>query len=191
MSDPVPSKYASYRDALAAVRELIIVIALLALLFTPQMVRQVLDEAGIRSFAGVEFNEKTLDEVEAAGTRVVELEQQLTMAQQQLSAMAQSSSIRADPRFGSVSRILADAQKKAAETEDNLREARDEQIDLRKRSGKAPRDRVSMRPTPQTSPSSLSFQPASADPPVALSNPAGSHRAPSGSLTTPSELFQR
>ena len=84
-------------------RELIIVVGLLALFFTPTTVRSVLDDAGIRSFAGVEFDDRTLDEVENAGSRVAELEQQLVLAQEQLNSMAKSPSIQADPRFGTVS----------------------------------------------------------------------------------------
>lgn len=141
MSESPPTKLASMRDGFAAIRELIIVLAMLALLLTPATVRQVLNDAGIRSFAGVEFNEETLEEVEQAGTRVAELETQLALAQEQLNSMAQSSTIRADPRFGTVSKIIADAQKSAAETENNLKEAKDQQIDLWKRSGQ-PRRRI-------------------------------------------------
>ena len=128
MSDSIPSKYASIRDGFAAIRELIIVLAMLALLFAPATIREILNDAGVRSFAGVEFDEQTLDEVESAHSRVAELEQQLAVAQQQLTSISQSSAVRADPRFGTVSKMIADAQQYASQTETDLREAKDKQV---------------------------------------------------------------
>jgi hypothetical protein len=146
MSEPVPSKYASLRDGFGALRELIIVVCLLALFFTPTTVRRVLDDAGIRSFAGVEFDDRTLDEVEKAGARVAELEQQLVLAQEQLNSMATSPNIQADPRFGTVSKILANAQMNAAETGTSLEEAKEKQVELWMRAGKPTRERTSRGP---------------------------------------------
>ncbi|MCM2374882.1 hypothetical protein [Aporhodopirellula aestuarii] len=139
MSDPAATKFASIRDALAAIREMILVLALLALLLTPTTVRQVLQDAGIRSFAGVEFDEETLVEVENAGDRVAELEQQLLAAQTQLESIANLNSNRADPRLGTVSRLLADARQNASQMGESLDEAKDKQIELWQRSGKPPR----------------------------------------------------
>ncbi|TWU17396.1 hypothetical protein Pla52o_52000 [Novipirellula galeiformis] len=149
-------------------RELILVLAMLALLFAPSTIREILNDAGIRSFAGVEFDEQTLDEVESAHTRVAELEQQLAFAQQQLAGIGQSSAVRADPRFGTVSKMIADAQQYASQTETDLREAKDKQVELWKRAGKPPRSR----------PTSVS---AEADP----SSPTQS------ALLSPAELFSR
>ena len=139
MTEPAASKYSSLRDGFAAIREMILVLAMLALLFTPTKVRSVLNDAGIRSFAGVEFDEETLDEVEEAGSRVAELEQQLALVQQQLGSMSQSSAVRADPKFGMVSKLLADAQLKAAATGKNLDEAKDKQLEIWNKSGRPKR----------------------------------------------------
>ncbi|GAA5507665.1 hypothetical protein [Novipirellula caenicola] len=139
MSDSNSSKYASIRDGFAAIRELIIVMAMLALLFAPATIREILSDAGIRSFAGVEFDEQTLDEVESAHSRVAELEQQLAIAQQQIDSMSQSSVVRADPRFGTVSKMIAEAQQYASETEDDLREVKEKHVELWKRAGRPPR----------------------------------------------------
>ncbi|WP_040765364.1 twin-arginine translocase TatA/TatE family subunit [Novipirellula maiorica] len=143
MSDSPLSKYASIRDGFAAIRELIIVLAMLALLFAPSAIREILSDAGIRSFAGVEFDEQTLDEVETAHSRVAELEQQLAVAQQQIDSMSQSSVVRADPRFGTVSKMIADAQQYASQTEDDLREVKEKHVELWKRAGRPPRTRHS------------------------------------------------
>lgn len=139
MSDPAANKFASVRDGFAAIREIILVIALLALLFTPTTVREILQDAGIRSFAGVEFDEETLVEVENAGDRVAELEKQLLAAQTQLETIANLNTNRADPRLGTVSRLLADAQRSASEMGESLDEAKEKQIELWNRSGKPPR----------------------------------------------------
>ncbi|KLU03438.1 putative signal peptide and transmembrane protein [Rhodopirellula islandica] len=127
------------RDGFAAIRELILVLAMLALFLTPTTVREILQEAGIRSFAGVEFDEETLTEVENAESRVIELETQLALAQSQLESIANISSNRADPRLGSVSRLLANAQQSASEMSDSLGEAKGKQIELWQRSGRPPR----------------------------------------------------
>ncbi len=139
MSDQPASKYAAIRDGFAAIRELILVLALLALLFTPTTVRRILQDAGIRSFAGVEFDEQTLIEVENAGGRVAELEQQLLVAQQQLQAISEINPNRADPRLGSVSKLLADARRNASQMGESLDEAKEQQIELWHRSGKPTR----------------------------------------------------
>ena len=129
----------SVRDAFTAIREIMLVVALLVLLFSPTTVRDVLQDAGIRSFAGVEFDEETLVEVENAGDRVAELEQQLLAAQTQLEALTQQNTFRADPRLSSVSRLLADAQRNATQMGESLDEAKEKQIELWNRSGKPPR----------------------------------------------------
>ncbi|MBB3208151.1 hypothetical protein FHS27_003978 [Rhodopirellula rubra] len=139
MSDPAANKFASVRDGFAAIREIILVIALLALLFTPTTVREILQDAGIRSFAGVEFDEETLVEVENAGDRFAELEKQLLAAQTQLETIANLNTNRADPRLGTVSRLLADAQRSASEMGESLDEAKEKQIELWNRLGKPPR----------------------------------------------------
>jgi len=139
MSDSIVSRFASIRDGFAAIREIILVLAMLALLFTPTTVRQVLQDAGIRSFAGVEFDEETLVEVENAGDRVAELEEQLVAAKTQLESIAGLNANRIDPRLGSVSRLLSDAQRSASQMGESLEEAKEKQIELWHRSGKPPR----------------------------------------------------
>ncbi|EMB18566.1 hypothetical protein [Rhodopirellula europaea] len=139
MDEPTPSTFASVRDGFAAIRELILVLAMLALFLTPTTVREILQDAGIRSFAGVEFDEKTLTEVENAESRVIELENQLALAQSQLESIAQISPNRVDPRLGSVSRLLANAQQSASKMSDSLEEAKGKQIELWQRSGRPPR----------------------------------------------------
>lgn len=140
MDEPTPSTFASVRDGFAAIRELILVLAMLALFLTPTTVREILQDAGIRSFAGVEFDEKTLTEVENAESRVIELENQLALAQSQLESIAQISPNRVDPRLGSVSRLLANAQQSASKMSDSLEEAKGKQIELWQRSGRPPRN---------------------------------------------------
>ncbi|TWT79197.1 hypothetical protein CA13_05950 [Planctomycetes bacterium CA13] len=139
MADSTPTKYATLRDGFAATRELIIVLAMLALLVTPETVRDILNDAGIRSFAGVEFDEETLQDVEQASARVAELEQQLALAQQQINIVSQSGEVRADPRLGSISKILSDARSKVAKTGKDLDDAKGKQMELWEKAGRPQR----------------------------------------------------
>ncbi|MCC9658198.1 hypothetical protein [Rhodopirellula halodulae] len=152
MEEPQTSSFASVRDGFAAIRELILVLAMLALFLTPSTVREVLQDAGIRSFAGVEFDETTLAEVENAEARVNELEQQLALAQSQLESIATVSPNRADPRLGSVSKLLANARQSTSEMSHNLEEARSKQIELRRRYGQPPREQTHDDELPRITP---------------------------------------
>ncbi len=140
MADVAPTKYAAVRDGFAAVRELLLVLAMLALFLAPATVREKLSEAGIRSFAGVEFDESTLQKVDQAGTSVAEIQQQIADVRQEFADITQNTTVRADPRFGTISKMLAEAQRKAMVTGENLDEAKDQQIDRMKRSGYIPRN---------------------------------------------------
>lgn len=90
-----PSRWANLRDICSAVREMVIVIAMLVLLIAPSFVKDSLERAGIRSVAGVEFDMDNLaqsrDELDAALAQIDTLRNQLTTAQQQVQGLAESS----------------------------------------------------------------------------------------------------
>jgi len=88
MSGDSSTRWASLRDFFGAVREILIVGSVLLLVLVPTKVRQVLDQAGIRSVAGIEFDLKSLNEAQAemsiAQTEMEDLRQQLALTQQNL-----------------------------------------------------------------------------------------------------------
>ncbi len=92
MSETPPSRWSELRDFCAAIRELIVFVAVAALIFAPGVVRNVLERAGIRAFAGVEFDAQTLaeaqSELELARGQMDDLRRQLAMAQGHLGAIA-------------------------------------------------------------------------------------------------------
>ena len=123
MSEPKPNKYANLRDSFVALREFIVVMVMLALLFTPSRVKQILDAAGIRSLAGLEFDTQALKESEAAlaeaHRKVVDLKYELAFMQQDLEHV-QTADSRTDHRIQGVLRHLKIAQRDTIETELNL-----------------------------------------------------------------------
>ncbi len=124
MSEPPPPRYANVRDSVTAMREFIIVVAMLSILFAPNRVKGILEDAGIRSLAGVEFDATNLAESQAsvkeAHSNIRELKQQLALAQRELSKVAKDGGSFANPGLGAISDLLASAQRATIETETNL-----------------------------------------------------------------------
>lgn len=147
MSNP-SSKWADLRDFCSAIREVVIVAAMLSLLVVPSAVRHVLERAGIRSVAGVEFDVENLaqsrDELNSALAQIDSLRNQLSNAQQQVQglvdsapliaaepsggglgpSMRSSKSPSASPSLASVSRLISSMKDQAEETERSLRRSK-------------------------------------------------------------------
>lgn len=147
------SRWADLRDFCSAVREVVIILAMLSLLVVPSAVRNVLERAGIRSLAGVEFDVDNIaqsqDELNAALVQIDELRNQLANAQQQVQGLAESSPAiaalpstslsapsassavapaartRSSPSLSSISQLLATMQSQAAKTDKSLRRSKD------------------------------------------------------------------
>lgn len=83
-----PSQWANLRDGFAAAREIIIVGAVLALILAPTVVRSILEDAGIRAVAGIEFDIDSLseaqDEMSVAEAQILQLTQELESARQMI-----------------------------------------------------------------------------------------------------------
>ncbi len=94
-----PSRWADLRDVCSAIRELVVVIAMILLITVPSIFRTVLERAGIRSVAGVEFDmepiAKTRDELDAALEQIATLQSQLSNAHDQVLGLVESTP--ADP----------------------------------------------------------------------------------------------
>ncbi|MGV3484317.1 MAG: hypothetical protein ACO1RT_07855 [Planctomycetaceae bacterium] len=94
MSNP-SSRWSDLRDFCSAVREVVLVLAMLSLLVVPSVVRKTLERAGIRSVAGVEFDVENIaqsqDDLNAALVQIEELRNQLATAHQQVQGLAESS----------------------------------------------------------------------------------------------------
>jgi hypothetical protein len=140
---PSPSRWADLRDFCSAIREVVIVMAILSLIVVPSVVRKALERAGIRSVAGVEFDVETIsqsrDELDAALAQIDTLKNQLAMAQQQVQGLAESSPAtamawapsggaapaeRVSPSLGSVSKLLASMKAQADETDRSLKRSK-------------------------------------------------------------------
>lgn len=93
--DKENSKWSSLRDFCSAIREVVIVAAMLSLLVVPSTVRGVLERAGIRSVAGVEFDvdavQQSRAEVDDALKQIASLQQQLAVAYEQVQRLASES----------------------------------------------------------------------------------------------------
>ncbi len=93
--DKENSKWASLRDFCSAIREVVLVAAMLSLLVVPSTVRGVLERAGIRSVAGVEFDvdamQQSRAEVDDALKQIASLQQQLAVAHDQVQRIARES----------------------------------------------------------------------------------------------------
>ncbi len=134
MSDPNPSRWSSIRDSCAAMRELLIVVAMLSLLFAQTFVRSILERAGVRSVAGVEFDATTLAESEsqlaAAQAQVDELRNQLALTQQQFNQVATTTGNTRNPEFTKVSEMLLHSQRQLEATEGSIGRSRMSQMRL-------------------------------------------------------------
>jgi len=139
MSQHPPSKYTDLRDSFAALREFIIVVAMLSVLFAPDRVKAILSDAGIRSLAGVEFDTNALAEskfeVEKARNHIEQLKNQLASAQQELEKSAVAGGKYYDPRLDTVSQLLANAQRATIETETNLNRSHAKTLGILQRHG--------------------------------------------------------
>jgi hypothetical protein len=143
-----PNRWANLRDICSAIREMVLVGAMLVLLVAPSFVRDSLERAGIRSVAGVEFDMENLaqsrEELDSALAMVETLKSQLDVAQQQVQGLAESSPAIAppaslmeptgggvpmlrsapSPSLASVSRLLSSMQNQADETDQSLRRSK-------------------------------------------------------------------
>lgn len=140
MSKRPASQSARLRDSFAAIREFIVVLAMLSLLLAPGRVKQVLHDAGIRSLAGVEFDTKALAEsdaeMEKARNHVQHLMAQLEAVHQELAQATQQSGQFYDPGIDTALQHLADAQKTTIQTEMNLNRSRAKRRDMLERLGR-------------------------------------------------------
>lgn len=88
MSEEKKSKWSDIRDGFAALRELMILGALLTLLLAPTLVRSILEDAGIRAVAGIEFDVNQFSdaesELEKAKREIAQLSSDLAFVQTQL-----------------------------------------------------------------------------------------------------------
>lgn len=134
MSQEPPSRYANLRDGVAALREFLIVAAVLSILFAPNRVKNVLEDAGIRSLAGVEFDARSLAESEAdvqqAHRHIKNLQQELKFALANLSEAAGTGA-----SFDDAIKHLATAQRATIETEMNLNRSQQKTSDILQRHG--------------------------------------------------------
>ncbi len=173
MSDPSPSRWSNIRDSCAAMRELLIVVAMLSLLFAPSFVRSILERAGVRSVAGVEFDATTLAESEsqlaAAQTQVDELRNQLALTQQQFNQVATTTGNIRNPEFTKVSEMLLHSQRQLEATEGSIGRSRMSQMRLSRQVADA----------------------ESIEPPQARSHPEVIPATAQRQLLSPSELFNR
>jgi hypothetical protein len=168
MSEPVPSRWSNLRDSFAAIREMLIVVAMLALLLTPTSVRSILERAGIRSVAGVEFDTSTLqeshDQLIAAQTQVDELRNELALTQQQFNQVAASTGNTSNPKYTEVSELLARSRQKLDATDNSLGRSRSMQDYLMKKfSGIAGKETTQTDNEPSNTSSSTLSSPTTAE----------------------------
>lgn len=196
MSDPSPNRWSNLRDSFAAMREMLIVAAMLALLLTPTSVRSVLERAGIRSVAGVEFDTSTLnqsrEELIAAQAQVDELRQELAITQQQFNQVAVSTGNTRNPKFTEVSELLTKSRRKLDATEGSLGRSRSMQDYLmHKFSGREPgaKDSARNHDVESSSPIDTSRDPSQRDP--SPQPPSASSATAERVLMPPSEFFNR
>lgn len=169
MSEQPPSRPSHIRDSFAALREFLIVVAMLSIVFVPDRVKSLLDDAGIRSLAGVEFDTDTLveSEVEVAKAQghIDQLQRQLAAAQQELAQATYASGEFYDPGLDTVSQILANAQRATIETETNLNRSHAKTRDLLQRHGRKPAEPATDEPA-----ATEEISQAAADPPEGASD---------------------
>ncbi len=101
-----PSRWSEVHAFCAALREVMIVAAIVLLLLAPGSVRSLLERAGVRSVAGVEFDATTLaeaqQELDFAREQMNELRTQLVMAQSRMEAEQNSNTVASLPNLGSL-----------------------------------------------------------------------------------------
>lgn len=107
-----PSRFADFRDGFAAIREIMIVIAILALILVPNKVRAVLETAGIRSVAGIEFDVQQLtdaqNEIAIAQQEVEQVMQTLETAERDLNTSVAGAGF--SPQNQDVSKMISRAK---------------------------------------------------------------------------------
>jgi len=143
MSKEPTNRWAMVRDICAAARELMIVLAMLALILFPVLIRNSLERAGIKSVAGVEFELQTLQEsrteLNEALQQVNYLEEQLVAAQSQLQSVASnarsSGNVEASPGLETVSKMLGSMQSQADDTRRTMRRSLDHTDAMIQRAG--------------------------------------------------------
>jgi len=91
------SHWTNLRDGFAAVRELMIVLLIVAFLLVPQRIQQFLHDAGVRSVAGVEFDwqkfKDAQNQIELAKTDMQEVHVQLNTVSSLLAQMQSTDAI--------------------------------------------------------------------------------------------------
>ncbi len=133
------SRYSNLRDSFTALREFIVVVAMLSLLFVPGRVRAVLDDAGIRSLAGVEFDTQELEKseraVEDAQRNVAKLRRELSIVKDSLFQAKQTQGIQARFDLEDAFAHLDTAQREIIETEANLNQCAETNLNILQRHG--------------------------------------------------------
>jgi len=143
MSQEPTNRWAMVRDICAAARELMIVLAMLALVLFPVLIRNSLERAGIKSVAGVEFELQTLQESRAELSEALQqvdyLEEQLVATQSQLQTIAvtarSSGNPEAAPGLETVSKMLGSIQSQAGDTRRTMRRSLDHTDAMIERAG--------------------------------------------------------
>ncbi|HMO13656.1 MAG TPA: hypothetical protein PKD64_04170 [Pirellulaceae bacterium] len=83
-----PSRWTGMRDFFAAIRELLVILAILTFVIMPARIKQFLYDSDIRSVAGIEFNWEKYNEakreIQFAQSEMQEIQRQLDLAQQVL-----------------------------------------------------------------------------------------------------------
>lgn len=140
------SHWTNLRDGFAAIRELMIVVLILAFMLMPQRIQQFLHEAGVRSVAGVEFDWQKFKDAQAqidlAKTDMQDVQVQLNTVSSLLARMqtTEDSSLSSVPMANSgqlnsvqssstvdvekVLKTLEDARSKSQDIDQRLEHAR-------------------------------------------------------------------
>ncbi len=140
------NRWSDLRDFCSAVRELVIVGAMLALVVAPSLIRQALERAGIRSVAGVEFDvapiAKNRQELDQALAQIASLQEQLATASTAVHGLVESSPAiamadpstprlqsngapRFAPSLASVSRMIDSMKLQTDQVDRSLRRSKD------------------------------------------------------------------
>jgi len=96
-----PSRWTGLRDFFAAIREMLVILAILSFFLMPGRMKQFLYDLDIRSIAGIEFNwekyQQAKQDIQFAQQEMQEIQSQLDLAQQALSQQPSSQQLLAQP----------------------------------------------------------------------------------------------
>lgn len=121
----VQSRLESTRRMAALVRELFLIGIIALLIFSPKTIRGILQNAGIKSFAGIEFRndlEKTANETKKAIHEITTLRDSLNTLNLKLGeAIAQSSDMNTRNELRAIQSTVNATSKKASDLDQNLK----------------------------------------------------------------------